>query len=368
VNAAAVNAAAVTAAAVTAAPPGWAPRGVARALSVAPMMDWTDRHFRRFLRELTLETRLYTEMITTAAIRHGDRERLLGFDPIERPLALQLGGDDPDELAACAALAQAWGYDEVNLNVGCPSDRVQRGRFGACLMRTPEVVADAVTAMRAATPLPVTVKHRLGVDELDDDVRLGWFVDALVGAGVDGVAVHARKAWLSGLSPKQNRTVPPLEWSRVLRLKRERPWLRVELNGGIRDLEAAAAWASRLDGVMIGRASYEDPWILAEADARIFGVRGPVRTREGVLRAYAPYVEAQCDAGVPLKAITRHLLGLFAGRPGAKAYRRVISEQAHLRGAGVEVLERALAAVPEHVRAEEAGRAPAPVLVDPAPA
>jgi tRNA-dihydrouridine synthase A len=342
------------------APTPWAPRGGAWALSVAPMMDWTDRHFRRFLRELTRETLLYSEMITTGAIRHGDRDRLLGFDPLERPLALQLGGDDPDELAACAAVAEAWGYDEVNLNVGCPSDRVQRGRFGACLMRTPDVVAEGVAAMRAATTLPVTVKHRLGVDELDDDEHLAVFVDTLVRAGVDGVIVHARKAWLSGLSPKQNRTVPPLEPERVRRLKEERPWLRVELNGGVADLATAAAWGARFDGVMVGRAAYENPWLLAEADARIFGVPGPARTREGALRRYLPYVEAQREAGVPLKSMTRHLLGLFVGRPGAKAFRRVISEQAHAPGAGPEVLERALAAVPAAVRAEAAGRSPQP--------
>jgi tRNA-dihydrouridine synthase A len=342
---------------VTLAPVSWAPRGTVRPLSVAPMMDWTDRHFRRFLRELTRETGLYTEMIGTAAIRFGDRDALLGFDPLERPLALQLGGDDPAELARCAALGEAWGYDEIDLNVGCPSERVQRGRFGACLMREPQVVADAVASMRAATSLPVTVKHRLGVDELDDDEHLLRFVDALVDAGVDGVVVHARKAWLSGLSPKQNRTVPPLQHERVARLKGERPWLRVVLNGGITDLAAAASWLARLDGVMIGRAAYEDPWLLAEADARLFGVPAPPRTREGALRAYLPYVEAQRQAGVPLKAITRHLLGLFAGRPGARAYRRVIAERAHAAGAGPEVLEAALAAVPAQVRAEAAGGA-----------
>ncbi|CAN5792434.1 tRNA dihydrouridine(20/20a) synthase DusA [soil metagenome] len=329
------------------APLGADPRGRARALSVAPMMDLTDRHFRRFLRELTQETMLYTEMITTAALRHGDRERLLDFDPSERPLALQLGGDDPAELAACAALAEAWGYDEVDLNVGCPSDRVQRGRFGACLMRLPEVVAEGVAAMRAATTLPVTVKHRLGVDDLDDDEQLERFVDTLVAAGVDGVVVHARKAWLSGLSPKENRTVPPLQPERVVRLKRSRPTLRVELNGGIRDLDAALAWLHHVDGVMIGRAAYEDPWLLAEADTRLFARPAPAapRTREGAIHAYLPYVEAQCQRGVPLKSITRHLLGLFAGQPGARAFRRLISERAHAPGAGPEVLEAAVRVV-----------------------
>jgi tRNA-dihydrouridine synthase A len=349
---------------VTRPPAPWAPRGGARPLSVAPMMDWTDRHFRRFVREITRHTTLYTEMVTTSALRFGDRERLLAHDPIERPLVLQLGGDAPADLAACAALAARHGFDEVNLNVGCPSERVQRGRFGACLMREPEVVADAVAAMRAATSLPVTVKHRLGVDDLDDDDHLARFVDALVAAGVDGVVVHARKAWLSGLSPKQNRTVPPLQYERVVRLKAARPWLRVELNGGIRDVADAAAWLERVDGVMIGRGAYEDPWGLAEADTVVFGAPAPHRTREAALRAYLPYVEAQRQAGVPLVTITRHLLGLFAGRPGARAFRRVISEGAHRSGAGPEVLERALAAVPPDASAGAPAEASGGVTAD----
>jgi len=327
-------------------------RGAAARLSVAPMMAWTDRHFRRFVRELTREATLYTEMVTTGALEHGDVDRHLAFDPLERPLVLQLGGDDPAALARCAGLAERRGFLEVNLNVGCPSDRVQRGRFGACLMAEPAVVADAVRAMRAACSLPVTVKHRLGIDDFDDDEHLGRFVDALVAAGVDGVIVHARKAWLSGLSPKANRSVPPLQPERVLALKRERPWLRVELNGGVRDLGTALAWSRSVDGVMIGRAAYEDPWLLASVDARVFGRPGPAAHREQALRRYLPYVEERLAGGAPLSAITRHLLGLFNGRPGARAFRRVISERSHRPGAGPEVLEAALAAVPEHVRRE----------------
>ncbi len=327
-------------------------RGAAARVSVAPMMAWTDRHFRRFVRELTREATLYTEMVTTGALEHGDVERHLAFDPLERPLVLQLGGDDPAALARCAALAERRGFTEVNLNVGCPSDRVQRGRFGACLMAEPGVVADAVRAMRAACALPVTVKHRLGIDDLDDDEHLARFVDALVAAGVDGVIVHARKAWLSGLSPKANRSVPPLQPERVLALKRERPWLRVELNGGVRDVGTALAWLRDVDGVMIGRAAYEDPWLLASVDARVYGRPGPAEHREQALRRYLPYVEERLFDGAPLGAITRHLLGLFNGRPGARAFRRVISERAHRAGAGPEVLEAALAVVPERVRRE----------------
>jgi tRNA-dihydrouridine synthase A len=332
--------------------PGFGARGVARPLSVAPMMAWTDRHFRRFLRQLTRRTLLYTEMVTTGALLHGDVARHLDFDPVEQPLALQLGGDDPDALGRCAALAERWGYAEVNLNVGCPSERVQRGRFGACLMAHPELVAACVRAMRAACSLPVTVKHRLGIDDLDDDERLAAFVDALVAAGVDGVVMHARKAWLRGLSPKANRSLPPLQPERVLRVKRERPALRVELNGGIRDLDQARSYLGSVDGVMIGRAAYETPWLLAEADQRLFGCPGPAVDREQALLGYLPYVEERLHGGAPLGALSRHLLGLFTGRPGARAYRRVISERAHRRGAGPEVLEAALAAVPAAVRRE----------------
>ncbi len=332
-------------------------RGSPTPLSVAPMMACTDRHFRRFMRELTRHTLLYTEMVTTGALLHGDVGRHLDHDAAEHPLVLQLGGDDPAALARCAEMAQRWGYDEVNLNVGCPSDRVQRGRFGACLMAEPLLVADAVRAMRAACSLPVTVKHRLGIDDLDDDAHLARFVDALADAGVDGVIVHARKAWLSGLSPKANRSVPPLQPERVLRLKAERPGLSVVLNGGVRELGAALGWLEHVDGVMIGRAAYERPWTLAEADERVFATLNPARHREQALRAYLPYVEERRQAGTPLGAITRHLLGLFAERPGGRSFRRVIAERAHLSGAGPEVLEAALAAVPEEVRREPPGSA-----------
>jgi tRNA-dihydrouridine synthase A len=325
------------------------------------MMDRTDRHFRRLMRELSEHALLYTEMITTAALQHGDRERLLGFDARERPLALQLGGDDPAALSECAAVAEAWGYDEVDLNVGCPSERVQRGRFGACLMREPEVVADAVRAMRAATSLPVTVKHRLGVDELDDDEHLWRFVSALDAAGVDGVVVHARKALLSGLSPKQNRTVPPLQYERVFALKRRFPHLRIELNGGVGDLVTVRELLEHVDGVMVGRVAFEHPWALADADRVVFDGSSPVRTREGVVRAYLSYVEQMRERGVPLAAMSRHLLPLFNRRPGAAAFRRTLSECAHLPGAGPEVIEAALERVPMTIRREPAGTVEDPV-------
>ena len=325
---------------------------MASPLSVAPMMDWTDRHCRFLHRQISRRVLLYTEMVTAPALVRGGAVHLLAHDPAEHPVAVQLGGSDPTELAMAARIAAEAGFAEVNLNVGCPSDRVQRGRFGACLMAEPAVVAEAVSSMRGACSLPVTVKHRLGIDDLDDDAHLARFVDTLERAGVDGVIVHARKAWLSGLSPKANRSVPPLQPERVLRLKRERPWLRVELNGGVRDLDQALGWLAHVDGVMIGRAAYEDPWLLASADERTFGRPGPAAHREQALLRYLPYVEARLSAGTPLAAMTRHLLGLFKGCAGGRAYRRVISERAHRPGAGPEVLEAALAAVPEAVRRE----------------
>lgn len=309
------------------------------------MMERTDRHFRVFLRGLTRHTLLYTEMITTGAVLHGDRERLLGFDPSERPLSLQLGGDDPAALAQAASIAKELGYDEVNLNVGCPSDRVQQGAFGACLMRTPEKVAAGVAAMRAASPLPVTVKHRIGVDELDSYDDMLRFVDVVAAAGCDRFSVHARKAWLSGLSPKENREIPPLRYEDVYRLKRERPALAIEINGGILDLKAARAHLQSVDAVMIGRAAWDNPYLFATADADFFGDAALPRSRRQALEAYLPHIERWRGLGQPLPWLCRPLFGLFTGRPGARAFKRHLAEHAHRPGAGPEVLLAAMARV-----------------------
>lgn len=326
-------------------------RGLVRPLSVAPMMQRTDRHFRWLMRRITRHTLLYTEMVHTGAILFGDRERHLDFSPEEHPLALQLGGDDPDALAECARVAEGWGYDEVNLNVGCPSDRVQRGRFGACLMAEPERVAQAVEAMRRATRIPVTVKHRVGIDDLDSYEDLLRFVDVVAAAGCDRFSVHARKAWLQGLSPKDNRTIPPLRYEDVYRLAAERPDLVVEINGGVRDLDAAAGHLEHVDAVMIGRAAYDDPWLFATADPLHFGVPAPSSSRHEVVEAALDYAAAWTEAGGRLHPISRHLLSLFHGRPGARAYRRYISEHASRPGAGAEVLRDALRLVPRDVPA-----------------
>jgi tRNA-dihydrouridine synthase A len=308
------------------------------------MMDWTDRHCRSFHRVLTRRTLLYTEMVTAPAILRGDWRRLLAFSPAERPLALQLGGDQPGELAQCAAIAEELGYGEVNLNVGCPSDRVQRGRFGACLMREPEVVAEGVAAMLARVRIPVTIKHRLGVDEQEGYEPLAAFVDVVAAAGCTTFVVHARKAWLSGLSPKENREAPPLRYDLVYRLKRERPALTVVLNGGVPSLAAALEHLAHVDGVMIGRAAYHEPWILAAADTRVWGADAdPVSDRATAVAAYLPYLERQLAAGEPLPALVRHLLGLFHGEPGARAWRRRLSEDARRPGAGVDVLHATIA-------------------------
>ena len=315
-----------------------------RRLSVAPMMDCTDRHCRYFLRLLSRRALLYTEMIPTGAIVHGDRERFLGFDPREQPVALQVGGADPVALALCAREAAARGFGEINLNVGCPSDRVQAGRFGACLMAEPALVADCVAAMRAAARIEVTVKSRIGVDDRDGYDDLADFVARVAAAGCRTFVVHARKAWLKGLSPKQNREIPPLRYDVVHRLKRDFPALEIVINGGIATLDAAAAQLGSVDGVMIGRAAYHDPYMLAEADRVLFGDAHPVPTRESVVEAMLPYAAEQQARGVPLSAVTRHMLGLYNGVPGARAWRRTLSEGAHRTGAGAEVIERALAA------------------------
>ena len=319
-----------------------------RRVSVAPMMDWTDRHCRFFLRLLTRRTLLYTEMVTTGAALRGDRERLLAHDPAERPLALQLGGSDPAGLAQAARIAAEFGYDEVNLNVGCPSDRVQSGRFGACLMAEPDLVAACVAAMRAAGSLPITVKTRIGVDDCDSYEALVEFVGRVADGGCRMFIVHARKAWLTGLSPKENRKIPPLRYDIVHRLKRDFPELVIILNGGLTSLEQVAEQLRRVDGVMIGRAAYENPYLLAEVDRRFFGLTPPP-SRHQIIRDLLPYVELQLRRGTPLHCVTRHLLGLFQGAPGARAWRRHLSEHAHRRGTGIEVLEAALGAVPESV-------------------
>jgi tRNA-dihydrouridine synthase A len=315
-------------------------------LSVAPMMDWTDRHCRVFHRILAPGARLYTEMVHANAVIHGDRERLLGFDPSEHPLALQLGGSDPALLAQAARIAQDWGYDEVNLNCGCPSDRVQAGRFGACLMREPALVADCVAAMVAAVEIPVTVKCRLGVDEDNAYEAFAAFVDAQVAAGSAMIVVHARNAWLKGLSPKENREIPPLRYDWAYRLKEERPGLPVVLNGGIATVEAAQAQMAYVDGVMLGRAAYHDPYVLHQLDAAQSG--GAVQSRDQLMAAFRPYVEQQLEQGLALKHITKHVLGLFHGQPGGRAFRQILSEGAHKPGAGWELLEQAMQITRDH--------------------
>ncbi len=312
------------------------------------MMDWTDRHCRVLHRTLTRRARLYTEMVTASAVLHGDRERLLGFSEVEHPVALQLGGSEPAALAEAARIGEDFGYDEINLNVGCPSDRVQSGRFGACLMREPGLVAECMAAMITAVRLPVTLKCRIGVDEQAPEESLFTLVDACAGAGVRHVAVHARKAWLKGLSPKENRDVPPLDYALVYRLKRERPALEVVLNGGVPDLDSARRHLAHVDGVMLGRAAYHDPSLLGQVDRLMYGEDGDVGSLQAV-EAYRPYMAEQLARGVPINAMTRHMLGLFAGQPGARTWRRVLTTGAG-RGGGLEVLDAALEAV---VRAPE---------------
>ena len=313
-------------------------------LCVAPMMDWTDRHCRAFHRVLAPGARLYTEMLHAQALLHGAAAHLLEQAPGERPTALQLGGSDPLQLAAAACIGAAHGYDEINLNVGCPSERVQAGRFGACLMREPALVADCVRAMQDAVSVPVTVKCRIGVDEQDGEADLDRFVEALLrGSDLRVLIVHARKAWLSGLSPAENRSVPPLDYARVYRLKQRHPQLTVVLNGGLTEAAAAQAQLAHVDGVMLGRAAYHDPWVLACLDAELRGVQPPARA--AALRAFKPYVESELARGTPLKHITRHVLGLYLGQPGARQFRRVLSEGATQAQAGWALIEQALAVV-----------------------
>jgi len=309
---------------------------------IPSMMDWTDRHCRFFHRLLSARARLYTEMVTADAILHGDRDRLIAFSPEEHPVALQLGGSDPAKLAQVAAIGEGYGYDEINLNVGCPSDRVQEGRFGACLMAKPELVAECVAAMRARVAVPVTVKCRIGIDDQDSEAGLSRFVAVVAAAGCRTFIVHARKAWLDGLSPKENREVPPLDYGRVYRLKAAHAELEIILNGGIASLNEAAAHLEKVDGVALGRAAYQNPYLLADVDRRLFGCAGTPPSRRAVLEALVPYAQRHLAAGGRLNNIARHILGLYHGRPRARAFRRHLSEHAPLPGAGVEVLREAM--------------------------
>lgn len=314
--------------------------------SIAPMMDWTDRHCRALHRGLTTRALLYSEMITADAIIHGDRERLIGFSEVEHPVALQLGGSDPAKMGEAAAIAAALGYDEINLNIGCPSDRVQSGRFGACLMREPALVAELWRVAQDAAPdVPVTIKSRIGVDDQEPREALYALVDACAAEGCRTFVVHARKAWLSGLSPKENRDVPPLDYDLVRELKRARPKLQVVLNGGLRDLDHALVESAGLDGVMLGRAAYQNPAVLLSVDKRVFGDTPPSADRIAAVEAFIPYIEQRLAEGVPLHAMTRHMLGLFNAQPGGRMWRRVLSERAPRKDAGVEVVRAALAEV-----------------------
>jgi tRNA-dihydrouridine synthase A len=307
------------------------------------MMDWTDRHCRYFLRMLSSRVRLYTEMVTAAALAHGNRRHLLDFHPVEHPVALQLGGNDPGLMAAAAAHGAAAGYDEININVGCPSDRVQSGQFGACLMATPDTVAGCVRAMRTATDVPVTIKTRIGIDDQDSYEFLLRFVETAAAAGCRTFVVHARKAILEGLSPKDNRRVPPLEYGRIYRLKREHPALEIVLNGGVTSTVEVLQHLEHVDGVMIGRQAYQNPWFLVELEHALGGGGYAAGSRRAVVEKMRPYLEQQLAAGTELKHMTRHMLGLFAGQPGARAWRRILSEHSHRPGAGIEVIDEALA-------------------------
>jgi tRNA-dihydrouridine synthase A len=311
------------------------------------MLDWTDRDFRYLLRLISKHTLLYTEMVTTGALIHGNRDRFLAHDALEYPLALQLGGSDPTDLASCAKMGEQAGYSEINLNVGCPSDRVQSGSFGACLMADPKLVAECVAAMKEAVDIPVTVKTRLGIDDHETYQFLTDFIEPVAEAGCEIFILHARNAWLKGLSPKENRDVPPLKYDFVYQAKQDYPELHIDINGGIHNLTDAKQHLDKVDGVMMGRAIYNDPYLLAEADKVMFGDDHSVPTRHQVIEQMLPYIEQRMTEGRPVKSITRHMLGLFQGQQGARAWRRHISENAHAKGAGIEVLVDALALVPE---------------------
>ncbi|NRB24903.1 tRNA dihydrouridine(20/20a) synthase DusA [Shewanella sp.] len=311
-----------------------------RTFSIAPMLDWTDRHYRYLARIMSTELLLYTEMVTTGAIIHGKGD-YLAYNREENPLALQLGGSNPQDLATCAKLAAERGYDEINLNVGCPSDRVQSGRFGACLMADPKLVAECVTAMKQVVDIPVTVKTRIGIDDQDSYEFLTEFVDTVSNVGCDTFIVHARKAWLQGLSPKQNREIPPLDYERVYRLKQDYPKLHISINGGVKTLDECREHLLHIDGVMVGREAYQNPYILAEVDQLLCGSNKSVLSRDAVLEKFIPYIEKHLVDGGRLNHITRHMTGMFQGEPGSRAWRRYISENAHKQGAGIEVIEQA---------------------------
>lgn len=311
-----------------------------RFVSIAPMMDWTDRHCRYFLRLISPHALLYTEMVTTGAIQHGNKEWLLAFHPHEHPIALQLGGSDPQQLAACAQIGEGFGYDEINLNVGCPSDRVQTGRFGACLMAEPDLVAECVAAMANAVSIPVTVKTRIGIDEQDSYEALCHFIATVAAAGCDAFIIHARKAWLKGLSPKENREIPPLRYDVARQLKQDFPMIQITLNGGLKTAAEINQQLQDFDGVMIGRAAYHNPYLLAAIERDVFNHQSP--SRLGIAEQLIPYIEGVLADGFKLHQVTRHILGLFHGEPGARIWRRHLSEHATMPGAGIEVVEEAL--------------------------
>ena len=314
-----------------------------RRFCVAPMLDWTDRHQRYLMRLMSKHSLLYTEMVTTGALIHGDKERHLAFNKEEHPLALQLGGSDPKDMATCAVMAEEYGYDEVNINVGCPSDRVQSGAFGACLMAEPELVAENVRAMKNSVKIPVTVKNRIAIDEMEEYESLYRFIDIVSKAGCETFIIHARKAWLKGLSPKQNRDIPPLNYQLVYQMKKEFPHLEIIINGGIKTLDECKNHLKYVDGVMVGREAYHNPYIMAAVDQEIYGqTKSRVETQQEYLEAYLDYIQQQLDDGVYLKHMSRHLLGLFSGQSGAKAWRRTISEHAHKEGSGIEVIQEAM--------------------------
>jgi len=313
--------------------------------SVAPMMDWTDRYCRYFHRQLTRHALLYSEMVTSGAVVFGDRQHLIGFDEVEHPVALQLGGSNPQELAQAAKIGEDFGYDEINLNVGCPSDRVKAGRFGASLMADPELVGDCINQMQAAVNIPVTVKCRIGIDDQDEDEDLNNFVETVAKSGCRTFIVHARKAWLQGLSPKENRDVPPLNYGRVYRLKQKWPELEIHINGGVANLEQALEHLEHVDGVMLGRAAYHDPFILAHVDSLIYNQSNPLSNRAQAVEVMLPFIEQQLALGKTLPQITRHMLGVFHACPGARKWRRHLSENAHLDGAGADLVKQALALV-----------------------
>lgn len=318
-----------------------------RRFTLAPMMEWSTSDCRTFWRLLTKKAVLYTEMVTTGALLHGDKSRFLDYNACEHPIALQLGGSDPIALAECARIAEDWGYDEVNLNCGCPSDRVQNGMIGACLMAEPELVADCIANMQKAVKIPVTVKHRIGIDDMEDYAGLVNFVSTIAATGCTTFIVHARKAWLKGLSPKENREVPPLQYDKVYQLKEDFPHLEIIINGGITTLEQSQNLLGHVDGVMVGREAYSNPYLLAQVDQKIYGDDRPVISRDEVMLAFIDYCNEQLACGARLNHLTRHILGLYQGLPGARQFRRIISEHAHKPGAGIDVLQRALEALNE---------------------